>query len=62
MKKNYIKPSSNVYTIEVSALIAESPNQFIPTGNGTSEMGGGSEDPIVGDVRDASTGIWDQEW
>ena len=59
MKKNYIKPSSNVYTIEVSALIAESPNQFIPTGNGTSEMGGVT---IVGDARDASTSIWDQEW
>ena len=59
MKKNYIKPSSNVYTIEVSALIAESPNQFISTGSGTSEMDGGT---IVGDARDASTGIWDQEW
>ena len=59
MKKNYIKPSSNVYTIEVSALIAESPTQFILTGNDTSEMGGG---PIVGDARDASTDIWDQEW
>ena len=59
MKKNYIKPSSNVYTIEVSALIAESPNQYIPTGNGTSEMDGGT---IVGDARDASTSIWDQEW
>ena len=59
MKKNYIKPSSNVYTIEVSTLIAESPNLSIPTGSGTSEMGGGE---IVGEAREASTDIWDQEW
>lgn len=62
MRKNYIKPSSEVYAVEVSNLIAESPGSgtlSIEIGGNSSEIGSGT---ITGDARDASTSIWDQEW
>lgn len=59
MKKNYIKPSSNVYTIEVSTLIAES---ILSVANNTSDITPGEGGYVVGEAREASTDIWDQEW
>lgn len=59
MKKNYIKPSSNVYTIEVSTLIAGS---ILSVTNNTSDITPDEDGYVVGNAREASIDIWDQEW
>lgn len=62
MKKTYISPSNSVYTLSIQSNIL--------TGSPDSELGGGvhgfqptGDDPTENSFsRDASTGIWDQEW
>lgn len=60
MKKAYISPSNSVYTLSIQSNIL----------TGSSELGGSvhgnqptGDDPTENSFsRDASTGIWDQEW
>lgn len=59
MKKAYISPSNSVYTISIQSNIL----------NGSPVLGGTvyGRQPTEDDSdnnfsRDASTGIWDQEW
>lgn len=59
MKKAYISPSNSVYTLSIQSNIL----------TGSPELGGSvtNNEPEVDNKnnsfsRDASTGIWDQEW